>query len=101
MILVRQVFQTKWGKAHEVAEGMRQSAEIVNEVLGGSNLRILTDLSGDFHRVVQEYEVESMAVWEANAGKLFSHPDFQKAQAQSEGMIESGYREFYTVEYAS
>ncbi len=100
MIRVRQVFQTKWGKAHEVAEGMKRSAEIVNEILGGSNLRILTDLSGDFHRVVQEFEVESMAVWEENESKIFSHPELQKAMAESEGLIESGYREFFTVEYA-
>ncbi len=53
MIRVRQVFNTKWGKAHEVAEGMKRSAEIVNEILGGQNVRILTDLSGDLHRVAR------------------------------------------------
>ena len=45
MILVRQVFQTKWGKAHEVAQDMKRGAEIANEIFGGRNLRILTDLS--------------------------------------------------------
>ena len=98
MVLVRIVFQTKWGKAQEVVESMKQSVEALSSEFGGSG-RILTDISGPFHTVVQEYEVESLAKWERSRAKIFSHPEFLKAQAQTEGLIESGYRELYTVEH--
>ena len=96
MILVRIVFQTKWGKAHEVVEAMKAMESLASEF--GGKMRILTDLSGPFHTVVQEIEVESLEEYAQTQAKLFSHPQFQKAQPLMEALIESGYREFYTIE---
>ena len=101
MILVRIVFQTKWGKSGEVAKLLAESVDDMADVTGAGRVRILTDLSGPFHTVVQEIEVESLAQWEATRAKVFTHPEFQKRMARTEGLLESGYQEFYTVEYAS
>ena len=101
MVLVRIVMQTKWGKASEVAQAMAEGADKMRDVIGSGRVRVLTDLSGPFHTVVEEIEVESIGEWEAARVKIFSHPEFQKSQESIEGMIESGSMEFYAIEYSS
>ncbi len=78
MIRVRSVLQTKWGKADEVAAALKEGMNQLAKEMDGRNPHILTDLSGPFHRVVEEIDVESLAHWEQNRGKLFSHPEFAK-----------------------
>jgi hypothetical protein len=98
MIRVRSVLQTKWGTADEVAAALKEGMNQLAKEMGGRNPHILTDLSGPFHRVVEEIDVESLAHWEQNRGKLFSHPEFAKFMARVDGLIESGYQEFFTIE---
>lgn len=98
MVRVRSVLQVKWGKADEVAGAMKESLGRMAGELGARNAHILTDLSGPFHRVVEEIDVESLAHWEQTRGKIFAHPEFVKAMARVDGLIESGYQEFFTIE---
>ncbi|MCB0193467.1 MAG: hypothetical protein KDJ65_16080 [Anaerolineae bacterium] len=99
MILVRMVFQVKWGKVHEVVNEFKQIEEMMRRVTGSNlRVRILTDLSGPFNTVVQEIEVESLAEWERQRATLFSDPEFQQRQAVSEQPFEAGSIEFYTIE---
>jgi hypothetical protein len=94
------VFQTKWGRAHEVAAAMVESQKTIGEEFGENvnRSRVLTDLSGPFHTVVQEYEVNSLGEWEQNRMKVFAHPEFQKMAARLGDAIESGRAEFYNIE---
>lgn len=101
MILVRVVLQTKWGAANEVARAASEAAEEMREEMGVGRVRILTDLSGPYHTVVEEIELESLAAWESGREKMFSHPAFLKSMERMEGLVESGQQEFYTIEYAS
>lgn len=96
MVLVRLVFQAKWGKAAELAETLVEAKDKFGEEFGRT--RILTDLSGPFHTVVQETEVESLGEWERNRGEIFSHPEFQKMATRAAELMESGRTEFYTIE---
>ncbi len=99
MILVRFVFQAKFGKAGEVVEAFKQNAESMGGFLGQEiRVRYLTDLSGPFDTVVQEIELESLAQWEKLREKLFSNPEFQEAQETMEVPFSSGRSEFYTIE---
>jgi hypothetical protein len=99
MILVRLVFQTRWGKAQQVVDSFKQDTEMARRIVGPNmRSRILTDLSGPFHTVVQEIEVESLAEWERMRAAMFSNPEFQRSQAGTEALIESGRTEFYTIE---
>jgi hypothetical protein len=100
MILVRYTFQTKWGKAQEVVDDFKSMAEAMRKAMGGANVhgRVLTDLSGPFHTVVQELEVESLADWEKMRAAMFSTPEFQQEQT-GEPPFESGGAEFYTIEF--
>ena len=99
MIVVRFVFQAKWGQAGEVAKNYERGAEMMKKIVGlNAKMRLLTDLSGPFDTVVQELELESLAEWERVRSKIFSDPEFQEAQATSENPYISGRTEFYTLE---
>jgi hypothetical protein len=99
MILVRLVFQAKWGQAQEVIDRFTQNAEMMRRIVGPNvRARILSDLSGPFHTVVQEMEVESLAEWERIRAATFENPEFQEVQAGSDPPFVSGRTEFYTIE---
>ena len=99
MILVRFVFQVRWGRAQEVINHTDRIAPIMRRIYGPSvRARVLTDLSGPFNTVVQEIEVESLAEWERIRGRLFADPEFQEFQASMDLPYESGRTEFYTIE---
>jgi hypothetical protein len=98
MILVRNVFQAKFGKGGELAklmvEGMR-----VEGGGGGGRWRVLTDLtSGPFDTVVLEGEAESLAAWEELRRKMFADPSFGEGMARTAELIQSGHAEIYTIE---
>ena len=99
MVVVRFVFQTKWGKAEEAVDLFKRSAEMMRRTTGSNaHVRIYTDLSGPFHTVVQEIEVESLAKWEEYRAAMFSNSEFQESQLSSGNPFESGRTEFYTLE---
>ena len=65
------------------------------EAYGG---RVLSDVSGPFFTVVAETQVESLSEWEARTKEYFSIPEFGKWFARMQPLVESGRREFYSVE---
>jgi hypothetical protein len=110
MIMVRTVFQTKWGKADQVVQGMK---EMMNSGAMGSEAQnqkavLMTDLSGEFHTVVMEARYESLAAFEQFRARMFAGDggndgdQAQNDQAQSGQdigeLILSGRQEYYTIE---
>lgn len=95
MIVVRSVFQAKYGKGGELVALFKEAREEWPE---GYAHRILTDLSGPFFTVVTETEVEDLAAWGQFMADVFSDPDFADWFARMEPLVESGRREFYTIE---
>jgi len=57
MIIVRNTFIAKPGKASTLAAQFKSAAAAAKM----PNHRVLTDLTGEFNRVILEYEVESIA----------------------------------------
>ncbi len=97
MILVRDIFQAKYGKGGELVALFKEARQ---KWPGGAKYgyRILTDASGPFFTVVTETEVESLAEWEKLITEVFSLPDFNDWFARSLPLVESGRREFYNIE---
>ena len=96
MILVRDVLQVKWNEMDKVLAGMKATAESGAENSG--NMRVLTDLSGKYFTLVVETKVESMdAYWEAMRAS-FGEDQGEATSLMSE-LFESGYREFFNIEY--
>src|SRR5205085_2138648 len=98
MIIVRDVFQARYGQGGEL---VRLFKDATQEWAGAYAGRILTDLSGPFFTVVTETEVESMAEWERRIREVFSRPDFGQWFERMTPLVEGGRREFYTIEGGS
>lgn len=99
MLIVRDVFQVKWGHSNDVVAIFKElRAKWQGRGGGGFAVRILTDASGPFFNVVTESEVESLAAWEEYIKVGFADPDFAAWFAKSMELIEGGRREFYNLE---
>lgn len=94
MIVIRHVFQAKYGKADELVAIMKE----MQKAMPDARQRVLTDLSGQFFTVVQEFEVESLAEWERRFKEMLAASDFPDWFSRSAPLIESGRREIYTLE---
>jgi hypothetical protein len=95
MIVVRDVFQAKYGKGGDLVALFKEAKESWPREYA---TRILTDASGPFFTVVTETEVENLAAWEQSSAEVFAMPDFGDWFARMEPLVETGRREFYNIE---
>jgi hypothetical protein len=92
MILVRVTFQAQYGKAGEIVKLMTQ------DVQPDMHGRILTDLTGSFDTVVIETEVESIDQYFSDMREMFANAEESDSMRAAGALIESGHREFFTIE---
>ena len=97
MIVVRDVFQAKYGKGGELVALFKEMRQKWPEAARYGR-RILTDASGTFFTVVTETEVESLAAWEKLLAEVFANPEFGAWFGRMTALVETGRREFYTIE---
>ena len=95
MLLVRNVFQAKYGMGDELVTLIREGEHMWEGVV--QHPRILTDASGKFFTVVLEFMVADFAAYQAGEREEFSHPDFGAWFSRMVPLVESGYREFLHV----
>jgi hypothetical protein len=94
MIVVRGVFQAKYGKGDQLVQLLKEANDLWPSE---RKSRILTDLSGPFFTVVNEAEYDSFSDWEADAQKYFGDPRFEAWFERLIPLVESGSREFNTL----
>jgi hypothetical protein len=94
MILVRDVFQAKYGKGDQLATLIQEARDQWPGEYAG---RILTDASGTFFTVVAETEVSSLADWERLNADVLGNPAFGGWFSRMEPLVSSGQREFYNI----
>jgi hypothetical protein len=99
MILIRNVFHLKFGKAREALALMKESLAIQKRVLADVDFstRVLTDVTGPFYTMVLELTLANLATFEKHSPRLFGDKDFQAQQQQMMPFVESGYREVFTI----
>ncbi len=101
MIVVRDIFQAKYGRGDELVqlfkEARGQWARLQGERASYAT-RILTDLSGPFFTVITETEVESLGEWEQLLARSFADPEFGQWFSRMPELVESGRREFFTIQ---
>ena len=98
MLLVRQVFQAKYGHGDELVglfqelnARMRDAGELMPQ------FRVLTDASGPFFTVVTETETENFAAWEGGFREAMDQPWMGEWFSRMMPLVESGSREFYNI----
>ena len=99
MVVIRNVFRLKFGKAKEAVALFKEGLVIQKRV--GANLnfstRLLTDLTGPFYTVVLELSVPNLATFEAEGPRMMGDKDFQANYQKVAALVDSGYREIFTV----
>jgi len=86
MLIVRNCFVAKPGMASKLAAQLKDAMASAS---GLTNARILTDLTGEFNRVILEYEVQSAGDFEARL------KDYGTNQALRDKM--KGYTDLYVT----
>jgi hypothetical protein len=99
MIVIRNVFRLKFGKAREAVALFKEGIAIQKRVGAGLQFstRLLTDVTGPFYTVVLEVSAPSLASFEGDAPRLMGDKDWQANYQKIAPLVESGYREVFTV----
>lgn len=96
MILVRDVFQLKFGKAKDAKEVWKEGLNI-NKEFSKIPFRILTDLTGKAYIFVLETKFDNLAVYENSMKNLMSAAEWKGWYAKFIPLVESSYREIFTI----
>jgi hypothetical protein len=97
MVVIRNVFRLKFGKAREAVALIKEGAAIQKRAGASFATRILTDLTGPFYTFVLELTVPSLSSFETEAPRLMADKDFQANYQKLAPLVESGHGEIYTI----
>jgi hypothetical protein len=101
MVIIRNVFQLKFGKAREAVAVVKEGIAIQTRLSSAAGIdfrqRVLTDLTGPFYTLVLELTVPSIAAFEQGAGTIMGSAEWQANYQKLVPLVETGYREIFTV----
>jgi hypothetical protein len=101
MVVIRNVFRLKFGKAREAVALFKEGIAIQKRAAAGAGLdfptRLLTDVTGPFYTVVLELTVPNLAAFEGAAPQLLGDKDWQANYQKIGSLVESGSREIFTL----
>jgi len=94
MIIVRNCFTAKPGNGSKLAAQLKEAAA-ASGMKG--RYRVLTDLTGEFNRVVLEYEAENVGDFEARMREYMTNEEFRAKMKGYTELWATGYREILQV----
>ena len=98
MILVRDVFRLKFGKARDALAAFKDVGEAATRAgFGGDSFRVLTDLVGSYYTLVLETTYPSLAEYEKTSTGGMADQAWRSAYQKFTPHVESGYREVFTI----
>jgi hypothetical protein len=97
MIVVRDIFHLKFGKAREAKELLKEGIDIIKGTGYAGTMRAMTDLTGRSYTLVMESEIESLGKIEEELKKSFADSNWQEWYKKFTPFCESGEREIYTL----
>jgi hypothetical protein len=99
MVVIRNVFRLKFGKAREAVALFKEGVAIQKRVGAGIDFstRLLTDLTGPFYTVVWEITVPNLAAFEDAAPRLMGDKEWQANYQKIGSLVESGSRDIFTL----
>ena len=98
MIVIRDVFRLKFGKAREALGAFRDVGQYATRAgMDPNSMRVLTDLVGTYYTLVLETTAADLAAYEQQARKAMGDPDWRKLYEKFIPHVESGYREIFNI----
>ena len=97
MLVVRNSFQLKFGKAREAMAVMKEGLEIQRRAGLDMPMRLLTDLTGRHYTLVLEITVNSLSELETTMPKIMGNPEWQANYQKMTPLVESGHRDIFTI----
>ncbi|HVP07272.1 MAG TPA: NIPSNAP family protein [Candidatus Acidoferrum sp.] len=96
MILVRDVFQLKFGKARDALTMFEEGKKYMQNN-GHNPTRILTDLSGNYYTLVMESSFDNLAEYEKGHTQTGDSKQWHDWYQKFCTLVESGHREIFNV----
>lgn len=96
MILVRDVFRLRFGKAKDARALLKEGLRIAQKE-GFPLDRALTDVTGPFYTLVLESTHPSLATWESASSKAMKEKEWGAWYERLKPLVDSGHREIFTV----
>ena len=93
MIVVRNCFTAKAGNASKLAAQLKEAAKASNM----PRFRVLTDLTGDFNRVILEYEAESVTEFEGRMKEYATNETMREKMKGYTDLYLTGSREILQI----
>ena len=93
MIVVRNCFTAKPGSASKLAAILKEAAATAQI----PKYRVLTDLTGEFNRVVMEYEAENVGEFEARMKQYATDEKFREKMKGYADLYLTGSREILQI----
>jgi hypothetical protein len=97
MIVIRNVFRLKFGKAREGVALVKELVAIHKRGGASFSTRILTDLTGPFYTLVLELTLPNLSAFETEMPQRMGDKDFQATYQKLVPLVESGERQIFTV----
>ncbi len=92
MLVVRNIFVAKPGQASKLAAQVKEAGAVSK-----LPFRVLTDLTGEFNRVILEFQVENAAAFEANMKEYATNPAFREKMKGYTELWSTGSREILQI----
>jgi hypothetical protein len=93
MIVVRNCFVAKPGNASKLAAQLKEALVVSNI----PTARVLTDLTGDFNRVILEYQAENVGEFEASMKDYATNEAFRGKMKGYTDLYITGSREILQI----
>ncbi|HYM21427.1 MAG TPA: hypothetical protein VEW28_10560 [Candidatus Kapabacteria bacterium] len=98
MVIVRDVFQLKFGMAKDAIAAMKEIVPVMTKEMPNS-MRVLVDVTGKSYTMVIEVEYPSLGAYEESMSKGSSDPAMQTWYGKFKPLCESSFKEvFKTVD---
>ena len=97
MIVVRNVFRLKFGKAREALAVIKEGVAIQKRAGVDISQRLLTDLTGSFYTLVLELTLPDFAAFESVMSRVSGDKAWQANYQKFLPLVESGHREVFTL----
>lgn len=93
MIVVRNCFVAKPGMASKLAAQLKDASSVSQ----GMKARVLTDMTGDFNRVILEYEAKDFSEFEARMKEYYSDSALREKLKGYTDLYITGSREILQI----